>query len=465
MCMNYISQNIKRELKFLLSIQEGINEQKNWDEESIKDEALKYTSKSNFSRNSSGAYAAAKRLGIFDLVTAHMVPKQIKWTEDMIRKEAAKYSTKADFVKNSPKAADRARYYKIWDDVTKHMDVLGDRFKRLVYVYEFPNKVAYVGLTHDKKERDAQHRLSGRIYDYIRKTGIEPELKVVSDDYIDVRDAQNLENCTVELYRKKGWTLLNKAKTGSLGMCKVMWTKERVEKEIAKYKTLTEFRRGSPKAYHAVLRNKWLDDLTPHLKRQQISWTKDAVLQLAINYDNTTDFIRKEPLAYQAAKRNGWLEDVTKNMDKRNVWTDESLKNEMKKYDSLSDFRSYNNSAYVTANIKFGSDFINKFYGNQPKSKWTQDALQKEVSKYKTRIEFLKGNPSAYKAAERKGILQDIIKDLEQDFQWDQDKVERESKKYQTRMDFKKGSKTAYNYALKWDLLDKLIPSQRPKKK
>jgi predicted GIY-YIG superfamily endonuclease len=228
--MNYIKKILREQLIDLF-------EQKKWNEDAISKEASNYNSKTEFARKSPGAYDAAKRLGIFDLVTSHMETKQIKWTKDMIEKEAKKYRTKSEFVKNSPKAADRARYHKIWDEVTKDMDIIGDAFKRLVYVYEFPDKVAYVGLTHDKAERDAQHRLSGRIADYIKKTGLQPNLKIISDDYINASDAQNLENCTIELYKKNGWVLLNKGKAGSLGMCRVMWTKERVKLEISKYET------------------------------------------------------------------------------------------------------------------------------------------------------------------------------------------------------------------------------------
>jgi predicted GIY-YIG superfamily endonuclease len=448
-----IKEIIKKEILKLIS------EQKKWDENSIEKEALKYSTKTEFARKSPGAYNRAKELGIFDKVTSHMISKQIKWTEDMIRKEAMKYQNKSDFVKNSPKAADRARYYGIWDDVTQHMRLLGDLFKRMVYVYEFPDKTAYIGLTHDKNERDKSHKLSGRIAEYIKQTKLEPILKIVSDDYINAEDAQNLENCTIELYRKKGWKILNKTKGGSLGMCRVMWTKERVQAEVSKYQNFSDFRKNSKSAYSAVLRNNWLDDMTQHLKRDVISWTKDAILQLAINYDNLTDFIKEEPKAYQAAKRNGWVDEITKNMNKRNSWTKDEIDNEMSKFKSLKDFRNYSNSAYVTAVSKLGSDYINQFFGSTPKTKWTPELLKKEASKYKTRIEFLRGNLSAYKAAERQGVLDDILKNLEPDFKWDIEKVTQEAQKYKTRMDFKKGSSTAYKYAVKWKIIDDLIPS------
>jgi predicted GIY-YIG superfamily endonuclease len=448
---------IKDILKSFLS-----EDKKKWTKDMVHKIALDYKTKTEFNKHAKGAYGAAKKYGWFDDVTSHMVSPQIRWTKEMISSEAKKYKTKEGFRKGSPKAWGAAYGWGIMDEVTSHMVSLGDLYNRLVYVYEFPDNHAYVGLTHDKDERDYLHRIKGPIAKHISETGSQPTLKLITADYIDASDAQKMEECTIDLYKQKGWVLLNKAKAGSLGMCKRVWTKDKVQHEANKYKRRIDFQNQSSKAYNAALRNGWLDEVCDHMEKTFIEWTYDKAFEIAKEYGRLTDFQKNSPKAYGAAQRNGWLDQITSHMEKQKEWDDLSLKTEMGKYTSLKDFRTNNNSAYVTAVRILGSNFINNFYGSTPKIKWTPDLLKQEASKYKSRLDFLRGSESAYKAAERQGILQDLIKNLEPDFKWTPDLVKKEGQKYSSRMEFKKNNSTAYKYAVKWGLLDDILPF-RPK--
>ena len=60
-----------------------------WTAEIVKEEALKYSTRSEFKKESSGAHTAARRLGILDDVRAHM-KRTTEWTELAIREEALK---------------------------------------------------------------------------------------------------------------------------------------------------------------------------------------------------------------------------------------------------------------------------------------------------------------------------------------------------------------------------------------
>lgn len=441
-----------------------LEDKKKWTKDMVHKIALDYQTKSEFNKYAKAAYAAAKKYGWFDEVTSHMISPQIKWTKEMIASEAKKYKTKEGFRKGSPKAYSAAYGWGIMDEVSQHMVPLGDLFNRLVYAYEFPDNTAYVGLTHDKDERDYLHKIKGPIHDYINSTGLNPTLKLISADYINALDAQKLEACTIEEYRNNGWKLLNKAKAGSLGMCKVFWTKERVQSEANKYKKRFDFQKKSPKAYNAAYRNGWLNQVCDHMEKNYIDWTEDLIKKEVMKYKTLKDF-RTQSSAYKAAQRFGIFDDVTKNLTRAiENWTDENLMDELSKHDSISDLRKNNNSAHTIAYQRFGKEFLNNFYGSVSKISWTPELLKKEAQKYKNRLEFLKGSESAYKAAQRQGILDDLIKDMEPDFIWDEEKVRQEASKYNTRMDFKNGSKTAYRYALKLGILDELIPSLRPRK-
>lgn len=97
-----------------------LTEQKKWNYDALKDEAQKYATRLEFAKNSKSAYNAAKRIGVFDEITAHM-PKPKEWTQDELELEAKKYNTITDFQNKSKGAYLKAYRLGILKDITKHM--------------------------------------------------------------------------------------------------------------------------------------------------------------------------------------------------------------------------------------------------------------------------------------------------------------------------------------------------------
>lgn len=94
----------------------------------------------------------------------------------------------------------------------------------------------------------------------MKKQELNQYIKKISD-YINVKQAQKLENTIVEKYKSEGWIILNRTKTGSLGSNKIKWTKETCFEEYLKYnKDKKKFRKNNIVAYSKCLRNKWLDE-------------------------------------------------------------------------------------------------------------------------------------------------------------------------------------------------------------
>lgn len=146
-----------------------------------------------------------------------------------------------------------------WSDFLNFEEV-GHLFKRLVYVYEFSDNHVYVGLTCDKYDRQLRHTMYGSVYDHIIKTGLTPIFKIVSDNYIEVIEAQRLEANTVILYKNNNWNILNKVKTGGLGFCKISRTDEEIKNVCQKYTVMKDFRNCEPSLYD-YLRKRDLKDL------------------------------------------------------------------------------------------------------------------------------------------------------------------------------------------------------------
>jgi hypothetical protein len=330
-----------------------------WTDEMLRDEAAKYNTIKDFVNNSGGAYKTAHDRGILDDITKH-IPRTkiwtydeviddakkykdfneftknsptffqarsngwlddvkkflplriIFWTKEMCQKEADKYTTKRDFKKNSPKAYSSAFTHGWLPDITKHMIVLGDKFKIMVYVFEFPDNHAYVGLTQDKQRRNYSHfdtvKITSPIAKHIVETGLQPEYKELSV-YIDAKQAQELEDCTIQKYRQDGWIMLNKQKGGNLGACRTTFTKEMVQQIANKYTTRVDFKRQDTAAYQAAQKYGWLKDVVSHIPKQDRTvWTYDKVKELANTVNSRAQLKYKNQSAYQQARREGWLD-------------------------------------------------------------------------------------------------------------------------------------------------------------
>ena len=89
-----------------------------WTEELLRKEALLYNKRSDFKRNSRGAYEAARENKILDYICSHM---KIKWTEELLKKEALKYKSRYEFLKNGKGAYIASKRRGILDDVCSHM--------------------------------------------------------------------------------------------------------------------------------------------------------------------------------------------------------------------------------------------------------------------------------------------------------------------------------------------------------
>jgi predicted GIY-YIG superfamily endonuclease len=384
--------------------------EKKWTKDLIHDIAKKYNTKVEFLKGDNGAYQAAKKYGWLDDVTSHMIP-DFRWTKEMVRSEAEKYKNKRDFRNGSPKAYGAGLEYGWIDDVTQHMEPLGNKFKRMVYVFEFPDKSVYVGLTLDIERRTREHYLTDSgVSRYIEETNLEPKFKSVTTEYINKEDAAKLERELVEKYKSEGWNVLNRIKAGGLGGNKErFWNPDSVKQEIAKYKKLVDFRKGSPSAYLAVKTYGW-HDLTKGLERS-IIWNKEDAHKEALKYNNRSEFQKKSTSAYQYAKRNGLLDDICSHMEWKGGqnWDKKSVEKEALKYSIISDFIANGKGAYNAAKRNGWLDDVTKHMEDGRTKYWTDERVKDEASNYKTRTEFAKGNQSAYNVANKNGWLDELF--------------------------------------------------------
>lgn len=96
-----------------------------WTQEAVLKEALRYSTRTNFWRGSSGAYCAAQRLKILDTCCAHMIGLKKPngyWTKDLCATEALKYETRSEFRLHSGSAYGRSWRSGWLNDICLHME-------------------------------------------------------------------------------------------------------------------------------------------------------------------------------------------------------------------------------------------------------------------------------------------------------------------------------------------------------
>ena len=287
---------------------------KKWTYEKCKEEIIKYNDRNELKFGNKTLHNIIYENGWFELL-GHMTPLKLEngyWNYENCKKHALECKTKSEFFKRyngGYKSISKNGWYELYS----HMEVKGNLRKRLVYVYEFRDNRCYVGLTFDIKRRHNQHTsgvYNSSVNEYAIKSGLIPKL-VIHSDYIEDVDAILLEECTLNDYKNKGWVILNKVKTGSLGSKIVKWTKEMCVEEIKKYNKLIDFQLNSVGAYQACRRYKWSDEFFKLLNKRTPRGffnDKEKCREESKKYKNRTEF-RKSWSAYNYSIINGWIDE------------------------------------------------------------------------------------------------------------------------------------------------------------
>ena len=337
-----------------------------WTHESVKEIALQFNSRYEFAKNSYAAYGWARRHKILDSVCLHMLPLRSIITKERCINAAKSCSSRTEFWKKFSSLAKFASEQGLLDEICASMALRGNKYKRLIYAYEFSDNTVYVGLTHNSAERHLSHMniKNSPVYRHSKKTNSVPLHKFLTN-YLPVDDAIIKEAEFVEEYRNKGWQILNKSKTGALGspdrkwtidkikevalkcntrseffskyvsaynrarlegvldeVCAHMspsrtgkfWTYGRCHEETLKYSSRSEFQNNASSAYNSAFKNKWLDEICSHMifkHRPDNFWNFDKCIQVAQEFKSITELSKKFPGAYTAIRRNKWQDSIS----------------------------------------------------------------------------------------------------------------------------------------------------------
>lgn len=186
--------------------------------EESKKIALNYETKIDFLMNNRNIYITTHRNGWLNEITKHMNGRILHSLESC-QKEALKYKSSSEFYYNSPNCFSSA-YKNGWlKEICLHME----RPKaldspRLIYVFEFSDNHAYVGLTKNPiiREKIRKQDKNDAVELYKLKTGLEP-IYLELTEYMPAEEAQKKEIEFVDKYKNNNWNMLNRNKAGVLG--------------------------------------------------------------------------------------------------------------------------------------------------------------------------------------------------------------------------------------------------------
>ena len=190
--------------------------------------------------------------------------------------------------------------------------------KRIIYVYEFPNNVAYIGLTNWSERRDYQHRSKNiksksSVRDYSILNNIEiPEMKILEDN-LTIVESKYAEQKWMDLYKQKGWDLINKVKAGSIGaQPSLKYTEEFIIEESKKYKNKEDMRKNNRPCYNNMMKLNLKYICFPNSKfieniPKPYEYTEDFIKEITSKYKTKTELRKNETRIYKWLHKHGRL--------------------------------------------------------------------------------------------------------------------------------------------------------------
>ena len=393
-------------------------------QEKCFEEASKYKTKKDFRAAVPSAYYAAQRHGWLKDYTWFIRPDMAqKWTKEACYNEAKKYKTIKDFRDNNENCFMSAwrkgwvrEYtwleksnggYIIWTQETCYNEA-----KKYTTMHDFrTNSVgAYSAASKHKWLKE---------YTWLKRETSEPyTFEYFSETikkYKTLKDFRENEKALYSAAKKNKWLKTDEFKSlMRLNKPDGYWTKERCKEEAFKYKTLSDFINNAPSAYHSAWRNRWLSEITSHMKTRISSENEYRHKHVIYVYkDEINHYV------YVGLTNNMYVRD-TSHRDKNKQ---DTLYKHFSKYGlnipkpeiiyyDLTPHEAQEKEREVYYQYRdAGWNMINheKALGSlgSIKKKWTYIKTYKEAQKYKYPIDFKNNSSGAYSAACRNGWLKD----------------------------------------------------------
>ena len=350
-----------------------------WTREKCYDAARQCSTPTEFQRRFSSAKESASREGFYYEMRDQMIAEgywKVKRNDSRTKTSCAasarNYKTRFEFAKGDNGSYLFAQRRGWLDEICSHMEKVGDQDTRKIYVFEFKDGHAYVGLAHDPQERYWQHTKYNKkspIFKFLQKHNVAYEYKTLTD-WLSKEEAQKMECHYIKKYRDDGWIMLNEKEGGDLGgRIKPAFTLKRLQEIANKYIYKKEFMENDKKAYLYAYRHGFLDEICSHMKNAlkiPKKWTKEKREQAIKECKTLGELREKYPRVYEYLRLNDEFEKYYGRPVQRGCykWNDETLADVTADCDTPADLYHKNESAYQTIHKR---GLLEKYFPNYKK--------------------------------------------------------------------------------------------------
>ena len=246
-----------------------------------------------------------------------MLNKRGYWKDvNNIKNEALKYNYRVEFSNNSGSAYASAIKLGILDDVCSHM-IQVKRMESCVYKAYFSDNSIYIGITYNFNRRRNRHLNDNNsaVYKHIQSSGIIPKWKIISKP-ISINKAVIIEKEMIIKAKMLGFNVLNRSNGGEVGGRFTKWEEKTIYPLALLCESRTEFSHRFGSAYYAAHKLSIIDKVCSHmieLKKPNGYWNYDT-LKCSIKYENRKEFRKGSIKAYKSAYKLGLLDKICTHM-------------------------------------------------------------------------------------------------------------------------------------------------------
>lgn len=285
-----------------------------------------------------------------------------KYNKEICLTTARTCTSRVEFFNKYPSMVDCAKRNGWYEECCAHMGTRGNK-QRVIYAYEFEEAhAAYIGLTFKMEVRNKRHHKEGAVFEFAKLYDIEIPKPRILTDYMDQEEASIQEGVWLQKYKDKGWMILNRFKTGSLGGQELLdYDIAKIEDSMQGYDKLDDWTK-SHSSYREYIRQYNLDYLLDkHFpdRMRRIYDVYDECRKAYSQCESIRQVHDKFPGALAAAKRHGWHKELSELCRASNVkWTREALTVLVSNYRTLKEFKRENNGAYQMIKRRGWNDLL-----------------------------------------------------------------------------------------------------------
>jgi hypothetical protein len=364
-----------------------------WSLQSLKNDALKFKTRTEWAKRSPNGYNAACRRNLISECCSHMVLVNKYWTDEEIMADAKLYKCRGEWQKKS-KGFSIARHRNILDKCCKHMTYIHKKWCK--------ESIKKEALKYASKK------------EWIHKS------------YSSYQAAQRykiIAECVTHMIQGN-----------------IFWSIENIKMDALKYKFKSDWSANST-GYRAATRLKILDECCSHMKIKESCFTQDqGVIYMFVFCDGSAyiGLSIKIDQRFITHMREGKVYDkIQSGLDYMFLILEENIPNNILGNREIFFINEYKNAGVVLLNKQKGGSRGTIY------TKWSTENIKKHALNYTSKSEWETNHSATYNAARRRGIYHECIKHMkEKRHKWSDEEIIADAQKFNSLKEWYTNSKS-----------------------